>query len=68
MWYTDEDTYHVKLGIDWFSHKHYNKKFKPWFGFTINFYIFSKLFAINFVDDYDAYDKKVHYWRYKVKK
>jgi len=57
------DDSNVKLGIGWYRHSPLNK----WWGFTIEFYLIWKYVSITFVSDYEAYDHKINYWKYRNK-
>jgi len=51
----------IKLGIHWFKHSVPNKRFKPWKGLTIIFYLIRWQLYINIVDDYKAYLERINY-------
>lgn len=57
--------YDVKFGINWYKHHRDHK----WKGFTITIYLLFWLVSVNFVDNYEEYDKRINRHRYrKLKK
>lgn len=61
--YEDPD-FDMKLGIGWYKHHH---SFK-WKGLTVKFYLFFWLISVTFVSNWNEYDKKVNYRKYRDKK
>ena len=51
----------VKLGIGWYRHFKGHK----WFGLTFEIYLFKWVLFINYVSNWQEYDKKVNYRKYK---
>lgn len=51
----------VKFGIGWYRH-HTNH---PWFGFSVQFYLYFWVFHITYVDNFKAYDERVNYRKHK---
>lgn len=58
----------VQLGLHWYKHKKSHSKFKSWRGFTVQLHFFKWSFNVNFVDDFEAYDRRINYWKYRDKK
>ena len=71
MWDCDDCggfKFKIQFAINWYKHATpYSKKFKPWKGYTISVLFFKWYITLNYVDDYDAYDKKVNWYAYKLK-
>jgi len=51
----------IKFGIGWYRHH----KDHPWFGFSLEFYLLYWMFSVTFVSDFDAYDRKINYRKYR---
>jgi hypothetical protein len=56
-----DDFYNIKLGIGWYRHAKTHK----WWGFTVEFYFFKWVVFVNYVSNWNEYDKKVNYRKYK---
>lgn len=71
MWDCDDCggmKFKIQFGLDWYKHAKPNRKFKPWTGYTIALLFFKWYITLNYVDDYDAYDKKINWYKYKLEK
>ena len=57
---TDSDC-PVQLGLYWYKHRNFHKKFKSWRGFSVVFHFFKWSVTFNVVDDFKAYEYKMNY-------
>lgn len=65
IWFDwNDNTYsdcNIKLGIGWFRHHEgYN-----WWGLTVEIYLIKRSMTITYVDNYNEYDRKINYRKYK---
>ncbi len=55
------DDSNVRLGMGWYRHSKDHK----WWGITVEFYLLYWMITATFVNDFDAYDRKINYRKYK---
>jgi len=71
IWDCDEcglSNFKIQFAINWYRHaKPYSKKFKPWTGYTFCLLFFKWYITLNYVNDFDAYDRKVNHFSYKYR-
>lgn len=60
--YLHEDS-NVKFGIGWYRH---HRRLK-WWGVTVEFYVFKWMISANYVSNWQEYDKKINWRKYKKK-
>ena len=57
----------IQFGLDWYRHMWPgNRHLKSWKGYTIALLFFKWYITLNYVDDYEAYDRKHNWWKYKT--
>jgi len=65
--YTKDSDCPVQLGLNYFKHNHTNPKFRSWRGFSVVVHFFKWTVILNYVDDFDAYDRKINRHKYRGK-
>ena len=58
-----EDEY-VYVGIGGYKHAHTH----PWKGWTVFIVLYKWMIQLNYVSDWDTYDRKRNYFKYRSKK